>query len=31
VVSAAFGGWLATRTWGEVTDAAVLDFAELEA
>jgi hypothetical protein len=30
VVSAAFAGWLATRTWGEVTDAAVLDFAELE-
>jgi hypothetical protein len=30
VVSAAFAGWLAIRTWGEVTDAAVLDFAELE-
>lgn len=30
VVSAAFSGWLAIRTWGEVTDAAVLDFAELE-
>jgi plasmid replication initiation protein len=31
VVSAAFAEWLASRTWGEVTDAAVLDFAELEA
>lgn len=30
VVSAAFSDWLAIRTWGEVTDAAVLDFAELE-
>ena len=30
LISAAFGGWLASRTWGEVTDAAVLDFAELE-
>jgi hypothetical protein len=30
VVSAAFASWLATRTWGEVTDAAVLDFAELD-
>jgi hypothetical protein len=30
VISAAFAGWLAMRTWGEVTDAAVLDFAELE-
>lgn len=30
VVNAAFADWLATRTWGEVTDAAVLDFAELE-
>ena len=30
VVSTSFAGWLATRTWGEVTDAAILDFAELE-
>jgi plasmid replication initiation protein len=30
VLSAAFADWLATRTWGEVTDAAVLDFAELD-
>jgi hypothetical protein len=30
VVSAAFAGWLATKTWGDVTDAAVLDFAELD-
>jgi hypothetical protein len=30
VVSTAFASWLATRTWGEVTDAAVLDFAELD-
>jgi hypothetical protein len=30
VVSASFAAWLASKTWGEVTDAAVLDFAELE-
>ena len=30
VVSAAFAGWLAMKTWGDVTDAAVLDFAELD-
>ena len=30
VVSASFAGWLSTKTWGDVTDAAVLDFAELD-